>query len=152
MIFFLLVGFPAKETEYIRLADQFREEFEDGLRQSVRLADGIVSPAVLASGEVVTEFTQKAECQTSNLTGVPFDMKITEAEKRLHAGKCAVVNREIGRRTLHTADGTLSYGDILLDTGTLHLICTAFSGRGRYSNSPGGRQYRRHLWSDQIFR
>lgn len=39
--FFLLAGFPAKETEFIRRADQFREEFEDGLRKTVRLADGI---------------------------------------------------------------------------------------------------------------
>ena len=92
---FLLAGFPAKETEFIRRADQFREEFEDGLRKTVELSDGIVSEEVLNSGEVVTEFTQKAECQTRNLTGIPIDVRITEAEKRLCAGTCAMVNREI---------------------------------------------------------
>ena len=40
---FLLAGFPAKETELIRRADQFRKEFEEGLRRTVKLADGIVS-------------------------------------------------------------------------------------------------------------
>ena len=40
---FLLAGFPAKETEYIRCADQFREVFEEGLRKTVKLADSIVS-------------------------------------------------------------------------------------------------------------
>lgn len=37
---FLLAGFPAKETEFIQRADQFREEFEDTLegRSSLRTA------------------------------------------------------------------------------------------------------------------
>lgn len=33
--------------------------------------------------------------------------------------------RALGRRTLNTADGLLSFGDIRLETGTLHLICAA---------------------------
>ncbi len=92
---FLLAGFPAKETAFIRRADQFREEFEEGLRKAVKLADGIVSESVLNSGEIVTEFTGKAECQTRNLTGILIDTKITEAEERLCAGVCVTVNREI---------------------------------------------------------
>lgn len=44
---FLLAGFPAKETEFIRRANRFRKEFEEGLRKTVNLADGIVSRAVL---------------------------------------------------------------------------------------------------------
>lgn len=92
---FLLAGFPAKETAFIQRADQFREEFEDGLRKTVKLADGIVSKSALISGELVTEFTRKAECQTRNLTGIQVDIKITEAEERLRAGSCVTVNREM---------------------------------------------------------
>ncbi len=33
--------------------------------------------------------------------------------------------RALGRRTIDSADGTLSYGDITLDTGTLTLSCAA---------------------------
>ena len=91
---FLLAGFPAKETEFIKRADRFREEFEAGLRRTVELADGIVSEPVLNSREIVTEFTQKAECQTKNLTGIPIDIKITEAERQLRAGSCSMVSRE----------------------------------------------------------
>ena len=40
---FLLAGFPAKEKEFIRRADRFREEFENGLSKTVELADGMVS-------------------------------------------------------------------------------------------------------------
>ena len=92
---FLLAGFPAKETSFIQRADQFREEFEDGLRRTVKLADGIISEPVLNSGEVVTEFTRKAECQTANLTGIPIDGKITEEEEHLCAGNGVKINREI---------------------------------------------------------
>ena len=31
--------------------------------------------------------------------------------------------RALGRRTLNTTDGTLSYGDIVLETGTFTLTC-----------------------------
>lgn len=33
--------------------------------------------------------------------------------------------RALGRRNIHSSDGTLSFGDIVLDTGTLSLACTA---------------------------
>ena len=35
--------------------------------------------------------------------------------------------RALGRRTLGTTDGILSYGDVILDTGTLTLFCTTSS-------------------------
>ena len=118
---FLLAGFPAKETEFIRRADQFREEFEEGLRRTVRLADGIVSKSVLNSGEVVTKFTGKAECQTKDLTGIPIDVKITEAEERLRAGNCGMVNREtvaqvrmLNQQMLRSLNGLISFKEEIL--------------------------------------
>lgn len=132
--FFLLAGFPAKETEFIRRADQFREEFEDGLRKTVRLADGIVGECVLRSGEVVTEFTQKAECQTKNLTGIPIDVKITEAEERLRAGSCVMVNREmvhhvkmLNRQMLRSLNGLIALKEeILTDMTRCRLYTTNY--------------------------
>lgn len=118
---FLLAGFPAKETEFIQRADQFREEFEDGLRRTVKLADGIVSKSVLNSGEIVTKFTKKAECQTKNLTGIPIDIKITEAEEQLRAGSRVTVNREIvsrvrmlNRQILRSLNGLIAFKEEIL--------------------------------------
>lgn len=118
---FLLAGFPAKETEFIQRADRFREEFEEGLRRTVKLADGIVSGSVLSSGEVVTEFTQKAECQTMDLTGIPIDVKLTEAEQRLCAGNCVMINREIishvrmlNRQMLKSLNGLIAFKEEVL--------------------------------------
>lgn len=83
---FLLAAFPAEEREYRNRADWFREQFENALEQAVRLSDGIVSENVLCSGEVVTEFTEMAECQTKKLTKIPINIRITQAEKRLCSG------------------------------------------------------------------
>lgn len=118
---FLLAGFPAKETGFIECANRFRIEFEDGLRRTVELADGIVSKSVLNSGEVVTEFTQKAECQTRNLTGIPIDMRITEAEERLRAGSCVRVDEEmvcqvrmLNQQMLKSLNGLISFKEEIL--------------------------------------
>lgn len=41
--------------------------------------------------------------------------------------------RALGRRTLNTADGVLSFGDIVLETGTLTLSCVSSGQRVRLS-------------------
>lgn len=118
---FLLAGFPAKETQWIQRADRFRAEFEDGLKKTVELADGIVSESVLNSGEIVTEFTQKAERQTRNLTGVSIDVTITEAEERLRAGDNVRINRRIvsyvrmlNRKMLTSINGLIALKEAVL--------------------------------------
>lgn len=128
---FLLAGFPAKETEFIQRADRFREEFETGLRRTVELADGMVRESVLNSGEVVTEFTQKAECQTAKLTGIPIDVKISEAEKRLSAGNCMMANREmasqvrrLNRKMLQSLNGLISFKEQILREMTMCRLYT----------------------------
>lgn len=118
---FLLAGFPAKETEFIKRAEQFKEEFEDGLRRSVKLADGIVGKSVLNSGEIVTKFTRKAECQTKDLTGIPIDTQITEAEERLCTGNYNMVNaktiqqvRVLNQQMLRSLNGFISFKEEIL--------------------------------------
>ena len=95
---FLLASFPAKEVNYKKEADMYREQFEKALEATVRLANGNVGEAVLESGEVVTEFTEKAELQTRRLTGIPIDIRITQAEKKLCTGHMEQVDRETVQR------------------------------------------------------
>ena len=91
---FLLASFPAKEVNYKKEADMYREQFEKALEAVVRLANGNVGEGLLESGEVVTEFTEKAEVQTRRLTGIPIDIRITQAEKKLQAGCMEQPGRE----------------------------------------------------------
>lgn len=95
---FLQASFPSCETKYIERADRFRTEFEDCLRETVRLSNGIVGCDVLDSGEVVTEFTLRAEKETGRLTCIDIDPDITEAEKKLRSGRNIQVSRMILRQ------------------------------------------------------
>lgn len=130
--FFLMAGFPAKETEFIRRADRFREEFEEGVKRAVTLADGIVSQPVLESGELVTEFTRKAECRTKDLTGIPIDPELTEAEERLCAGSRIKVSREtvshvrrLNRQMLRSLNGLIAFKEEVLREMTGCRLYTA---------------------------
>lgn len=129
---FLLASFPEKETDLRKCADQFREEFEDGLRKTVKLADGIVRKCVLDSGEVVTEFTEKVECQTQMLTGIPIDSEITEAEMRLRSGYPDRITREmiqkvriLNRQMLGKLNGLIAFKERVLQNVLCCRIYTA---------------------------
>ncbi|MDO4299321.1 MAG: DUF2935 domain-containing protein [Lachnospiraceae bacterium] len=119
---FLLAGFPEKETEYRKKADWFREQFEDVLESAVRLGDGIVGRAVLDSGEIVTEFTEMAERKTECLTGIPIDVQITQAEKRLRAASTQVMVsqkmvqqvRRLNQRALWLLNGLIDFKEKIL--------------------------------------
>ena len=118
---FLLAGFPAHETEFRNRADWFRIQFEMILETTVRLADGAVRESVLHSGEVVTEFTEMAERQTSCLTGIPVDVKITQAEERLSAGFQGTQNwqmvqqvRRLNQTVLQLLNGLIVFKEKLL--------------------------------------
>ncbi|MDO4327765.1 MAG: DUF2935 domain-containing protein [Lachnospiraceae bacterium] len=126
---FLVAGFPAAETEYRERADWFRQQFEETLAYVVCLADKRAGQEVLDSGEVVTEFTEKAEQQTEKLTGIPIDIQITQAEKGLHAGCPCAFDGEteqqvqmINQRILWLLDGLIALKEnILQDVATCSL-------------------------------
>lgn len=85
--FFLEAGFVCKDTNLIARAERFKNKFNELLTEAVALANRNVSRAVLASGEVVTDKTRRAEIKTQELTGVEFDTALTARERRLMPGK-----------------------------------------------------------------
>lgn len=98
--FFLEAGFPCADEAWIKRADRFREEFENLLFAVVRMANGMVGNCQLQSGELVTEFTLRAEKRTEALSGVPFNTEITQLEERLRAG-CPMENHRELRQSVH---------------------------------------------------
>lgn len=92
---FLFASFPAKETDFRRMSNWYRDQFELLLVRVVNLSDGKVGSDVLDSGEVVTEYTLTAERQTSRLTGIPIRMQITRAQEQLKCGNVEQTDRNI---------------------------------------------------------
>ncbi len=128
---FLTASFPEPEANYRRQADWYRMQFEQVLEMTVQLADRRVRNEVLRSGEVVTEFTEKAERQTRRLTGIPIRVSITEAEHQLMAGCpggtdqrliCRV--RELNRRVLRLLEGLITLKQNILREVT---ACSLFT-------------------------
>lgn len=88
--FFLEIGFTPRDTSFIQQADDFRREFDRLLGDVVALSNGVVSPDVLQSGEVITPYTLQAEMASSYFTGVYIPTELTQAEAGLMGGFCAV--------------------------------------------------------------
>ena len=66
--FFLEVGFTPRDSNLMHKADMLRMEFDHLLADAISLSNGVVSPDVLQSGEVITPFTLKAEMASAYLT------------------------------------------------------------------------------------
>lgn len=96
--FFLQVGFTPRDDSYIQQADIFRKEFDELLEEAVSLSDGVVSPDILQSGEVITEFTLNAEMATTYFTGVEIPTGITQAEAELRGGGMISNSRTLEQR------------------------------------------------------
>lgn len=84
--FFLELGFTPRDSSYTHQADVFRREFDRLLWDVVSLSNGVVSPEVLKSGEVYTQYTMNAERASSYFTGVHIPTDLTKAETELMGG------------------------------------------------------------------
>lgn len=129
---FLQAGFPAGEKGYRSKASWYRDEFEKVLWQTVRFSDGMVGKDVLCSGEVFTEYTVMAEQQTGRLTKIPIDVRITQAEENLQAGREACKDERMARRirqlnhhVLHLLGGLIEFKKQILQEMTCCRLFTA---------------------------
>lgn len=114
--FFLEAGFTEKDTNYIHQANNFRIEFDKLLGEVITLSNGVVSPSVLQSGEVVTPYTLKAEMATVYFTGVRIPINLTEAEERLKGSISMTENYILEQRVV-----TLNQRAMRLIKGLAHF-------------------------------
>lgn len=118
---FLEAGFPCKDKNWIQQADWFRNQFEELLRDVLRIANGRVNCDILKSDELVTSFTLPAEQRTSFLSGIPIDTRITRAEHHLRAANSCSEHSELfrlihrlNRRALRLLNGLISFKENIL--------------------------------------
>lgn len=108
-----------------------KNNYEALLKAAVSLADGVISNEVLASGELVTEFTLNAEVKTQRLTGLPINTAITKKELALKPGKnqgdldelLSEVSR-LNKKALELTGSAIVFLEKLLDSA---IKCQAFS-------------------------
>lgn len=91
-IIFVAASLPPKNNALMQQGLQLEQQFNSLLGEAIAMANGVISPEVIRSGELVTPFTLKAEMVTQNLTGIPIDTRLTQAEAVLTPGTGIGVN------------------------------------------------------------
>jgi len=81
---FLQAGFLPKDVTYLQQAAQFKCQYDEILKEAIKLSDCTASEEVLQSEELLTDKTLRAEQKTQELTGIPIDMLLTTEELRLN--------------------------------------------------------------------
>lgn len=118
--FFLQIGFTPRDAKYAQHAGELQAAFSALLADVIALSEGIVSPDLLESGEVVTQYTLEAEKTSEFYTGVQIAVQLTEAE--LGLGGAADYNRQglerrvsmINRRALELLDDIIKFKNNIL--------------------------------------
>lgn len=77
---FIEGSMPAPHRQLAMQADQFKQQFERLLAESIRLANGTVSGRALQSGQYFTQYTEAAEQATQQFTGIQINLDLTRME------------------------------------------------------------------------
>lgn len=80
---FLESGFTSKDNKFAEEANNFKVQFEGLLSETISLANGIISPEVVRSGELVTPLTLSSERVSQYYTGIAINSSLTQAEAGL---------------------------------------------------------------------
>ncbi|MBR0597008.1 DUF2935 domain-containing protein [Sinanaerobacter chloroacetimidivorans] len=131
--FFLEIGFTPKDSILSEQADDFRKGFDSLLEEAITLSNGIVSPEVLHSGEVITQYTLAAEKASAYYTGIRIQTSLTEEEKNLMAAAdhCRDINNAfiqkvymLNHRAMDLLEGLIDFKTKLLSNV---LSCKLFT-------------------------
>ena len=133
--YFLKAGFLPPNGDLAKEAEWFLRSFESLLSRSIALSEHVARCCVVESGELFTEFTDRAECQTQRFTGIAINRGLTAREKRLTCCGCdaepclspALLRqvRQLNRDGLRLADGLISFKEQLLRSVNACCLATA---------------------------
>lgn len=115
---FLEAGFTPANTNFTKVADQFKTQFETVLYNAVVLGNGIISPNVVSSGELVTEYTLGTEQKTQNFTGIVINQDITRMEADLFGMENPQITSEMVQQVRQLNAQTMPLLEGLIDFKT----------------------------------
>lgn len=128
---FLEAGFTPANPNFSNVADQFKEQFENVLYHAVVLGNGIITPNVVSSGEIVTEYTLGTEQKTQNFTGILINQDITRMESDLYGLENPQITsdmvqqvRQLNTQTIPLLDGLIEFKTRVLNEV---LACNMFT-------------------------
>lgn len=132
---FLEAGFPCCEKDCIEEASNFRQKFEEFLRDTLKISDGNLHESILNSHELITEFTLPAEQKTEALCGIPIDSKISKMTLELHRGCSREENRILIRQIMRLNERALKLLNDFICFKE-HILCKVNNGQLFTANYP----------------
>lgn len=128
---FLEAGFTPANADLSQSADHYKRQFEAILHNAVKLGNGIISPTVASSGEIVTDYTLGSEQKTQNFTSIAINHEITKMETGLQGMANPRVSSELVQQVSWLNENAKPILDGLIDfkTGILNdmLSCRLFT-------------------------
>ena len=119
---FLTAGFTPADESFAEKSKHFLRQFDALLNEAITLSSCGISKEVLRSGELVTEFTELAEMQTQQFTGIPINKELTQRTLCLTPGErlsgnpaqlqCAV--HKLNRTALILLDDLINFKETIL--------------------------------------
>ncbi|MDT8715374.1 DUF2935 domain-containing protein [Clostridium sp. 19966] len=129
--FFLEAGFTPKNANLAQEGDNFKDLFTGFLTETIALSNGVITPFVKHSGELVTRFTLSAEKATSFYTGVALNSDVTVAESDIvpshgqaYPEGLEFVVRDLNNRIMHAVRALIDYKTNILNG---MLYCSLFT-------------------------
>jgi hypothetical protein len=131
--FFIEGGLTPRDKKLAKQADRFKVKFEALLAETIELANGVICPDVLMSGEIVTRFTLEAERASQFYTGIKIDSDLTETEIAMAAspGLLPILPPDLEQQVFELNERAMDLTSALIDfkTNLLQAIlsCQVFS-------------------------
>ena len=129
--FFMESSLGPRDQALIEQAECLKNEFTMLLQEAIGLADGVISPTTLASGELVTKHTIESEKVSQFYSGIALDSKLTSFELSLNANPNPVVTPtlvdqvySLNQRAIHATTILAGYKSRLLQD---ILSCKVFT-------------------------
>lgn len=129
---FLKAGFTPANADCAEKAEHFKDEFEKLLCQALEISNGLISPEVIRSCELVTEFTALAEKKTECLTGININKDLTEKTAGLTANcrRSGIISarfnqvQSLNKTAIKLIEGLISFKENILHSV---LNCNMFT-------------------------
>lgn len=129
--FFLEAGFTPANPNFSKVADQYKEQFEIVLNNAVILGNGVITPDVVNSGEIVTDYTLRSEQMTENFTGIDINKSITRLERELQGSMNPMISpslvaqvKKLNTQTIPLLEGLIDFKTQVLNNV---LSCKMFT-------------------------
>jgi hypothetical protein len=98
---FLETSFTGRDVRFTEEADNFKVQFEGLLAETIALSNGVISPEVAMSGELITPLTLSAEQASSFYTGIRINSNITQAEAGIAGNPGALASPLVEQRVFN---------------------------------------------------